>query len=333
MSVAPSEAGAPADVRALRETIDAQLSALVSERDPAELYDPIRYVLGSGGKRLRPLLLLAANRIFGGDDEGALPAALAVEVFHNFTLVHDDIMDHADERRGRPTVHVKWDESTAILCGDYLLGLAHDLLSRSRGKASTALLIARFQRMTALLCEGQTLDKVFETRDDVTVEEYLRMVDCKTGALLQACLELGGMIGGADDGALAILGEIGRDVGRAFQIKDDLLDLTADDDRWGKMIGGDLIEGKKTYLLLRAIERAQGRDRDWFLRIVADGGLPPEDVSEARERMERSGVLGEARAEVRRYSLHAAERTQRLGPSQAVAMLELLLARMQERLH
>lgn len=333
MSVASSEAGALADVQALRDTIDARLSTLIAEREPARLYDPARYVLQNGGKRLRPVLLLAANRIFSGEDDDALPAALAVEVFHNFTLVHDDIMDHADERRGRPTVHVKWDESTAILCGDYLMGLAYDLLARSRGQTPTTVLIARFQEMTAQLCEGQTLDKEFETRGDVTVDEYLQMVDRKTGALLQACLVLGGMLGGAADDPLTALGEIGRDVGRAFQIKDDLLDLTADDDRWGKMIGGDLIEGKKTYLLLRAIERTQGSDRDWFMRIVDEGGLPPDDVAEARERMERSGVLEEARAEVRRYSLRAAEGTERLGTSPAIAMLNLILGRMQVRLH
>ncbi len=333
MSADSSGADTLHDVQALRETIDARLFALVNKSEPAGLYEPVRYVLRNGGKRLRPILLLVSNRIFGGDDEDAIPAALAVEVFHNFTLVHDDIMDHADERRGRPTVHVKWDESTAILAGDYLMGLAYDLLARSRAKESISLLIGRFQRMTAQLCEGQTLDKEFETRTDVTVDEYLQMVDRKTGALLQASLEVGGMIGGADADAQIALGEIGRNAGRAFQIKDDLLDLTADDHRWGKMIGGDLIEGKKTYLLLRAIERTKGSEREWFMRIVHDRGLSQEDVSEARERMERSGVLEEARAEIQRYSRQAAECTERLGSSPAVAMLDLLLGRMQERLH
>ncbi len=333
MSVASSDARALTAVHALRETIDARLSSLISSREPAGLYEPVRYVLRGGGKRLRPILLLAASRIFNVDDDDAIAAALAVEVFHNFTLVHDDIMDHADERRGRPSVHAKWDESTAILCGDFLIGLSYDLLARARGRSPTALLIARFQSMTAQLCEGQTLDKEFETRDEVTVEEYLQMVDRKTGALLRACLELGGMIGGASEDALSSLGEIGRNAGRAYQIKDDLLDLTAADERWGKMIGGDLIEGKKTYLLLRAIERTRGSDREWFLRIVRQGGLPPAEVTEARERMERSGVLDEARAEVRHYSRRAAECTERLGASPDVAMLDVLLARMQERLH
>ena len=333
MSLASPGERTSADVDALRQTIDARLATLVTETEPAGLYDSIRYVLRGGGKRLRPLLLLAAARTYGVDAEEAMPGALAVEVFHNFTLVHDDIMDHADERRGRPTVHLKWDESTALLCGDYLMGLAYDLLARSRGRSSTARLIARFQMMTAQLCEGQMLDKTFEIREDVTVEEYLRMVDRKTSALLQASLQIGGLIGGASSDDMALLDAIGRDAGRSFQIKDDLLDLTADDARWGKTIGGDLIEGKKTYLLLRALERTKGAEREWFLRIVREGGLPPAHVGEARERMARSGVLDEARAEVQRYSRRAAESTERLGASLDVDMLDFLLVRMQDRLH
>ncbi len=333
MTEASSDVRVQEEVRALRDDVDSRLRALVPAREPGRLYDPVRYVLRSGGKRLRPILLLTSSRIFGASDEEALPAALAVEVFHNFTLVHDDIMDHADERRGRPTVHVKWDESTAILCGDYLMGLSYDLLACSGGRATTRDLIRRFQQMVARLCEGQTLDQQFEARVDVSVDEYLHMVDGKTGALLQASLELGAMIGGADDAAVAAMADVGRNLGRAFQIKDDLLDLTADDERWGKIIGGDLMEGKKTYLLLSALERNSGPDRDWFLQIAKKGGLPPEEVPEARERMRRSGVLEKARSEVLRYSRLAVEATGRLRESPAVDVLTWLLTRMRERPH
>lgn len=333
MAAAPNDALARDAIQALRSTIDERLPKVVVEREPAGLYEPVRYVLRSGGKRLRPILLIAASRVFGAGDSDALPAALAVEVFHNFTLVHDDIMDHAEERRGQPTVHVKWDESTAILCGDFLLGLAYDLLARSGGLVSTHVLIGRFQQMVARLCEGQALDKAFETRDDVSVREYLHMVDRKTGALLQASLELGAMIGGAGSEDISRVAEIGRNTGRAFQIQDDLLDLTADDDRWGKQIGGDLMEGKKTYLLLRALEQSTGQDHEWFLRIVRERGLALEKVDEARERMSRSGVLEDARVEVLRYSRMAADATERLGPSPAAEMLLWLLKQMQERLH
>ena len=333
MAAAPNDVRARDAINALRNTINERLPELVVEREPVGLYEPVRYVLRSGGKRLRPILLIAASRVFGSNDDDALPAALAVEVFHNFTLVHDDIMDHADERRGQPTVHVKWDESTAILCGDFLLSLAYHLLAKSGGHARTHALIGRFQQMVARLCEGQALDKAFETRAEVSVHEYLQMVDRKTGALLKASLELGAMIGGAGKDEILTMMEIGFNAGRAFQIKDDLLDLTADDDRWGKRIGGDLTEGKKTYLLLRAIEQSAGRDREWFLRIVRDGGLALEKVDEARERMSRSGVLEDARTEVLRYSRLATDATKGLGKSPAADMLVWLLNQMQERLH
>lgn len=321
-----------AEVQSLRERIDAALAELVLDPVPERLYEPVRYVLRTGGKRLRPILLSLTARAFGVDDEDALPAALAIEVFHNFTLVHDDIMDHADERRGRPTVHVRWDQSTAILCGDFLLGLSYALLARSPvGKADR--LVDRFQRMVARLCEGQTLDKEFESRADVSVEEYLDMVDRKTGALLQAAFEIGGMLGGAGSEQLDVLRRIGFSAGRAFQIQDDLLDVVADDERWGKAVGGDLIEGKKTYVLLRAIERTEGDDRLWLSRIIRRNGLQPGLVDEARERMQRSGVLEEARKEVLRYSREALDSTRSLPNAPAADTLRWLLEKMQQRMH
>lgn len=332
MTVAFSTSGVPTEVQTLRERVDAVLPTLVPEMDPEGLYGPVRYVLRSGGKRLRPILLLLAAQMFDVDVEEALSAALAVEVFHNFTLVHDDIMDHAEERRGHPTVHVKWDQSTAILCGDYLMGLSYVLLARSPAP-STVQLVERFQRMVAQLCEGQTLDKQFEERVDVSVDEYIAMVDRKTGALLQASLELGGMLGGAGADQLDLLSHIGRNAGRAFQIKDDLLDLTAEHDRWGKAVGGDLVEGKKTYLLLRSIERSDEPDRSWLSRIIEENGLAPALVSEARERIRRSGVLEEARNEVLRYSREALDSTESLPDSPAADSLRWLLQSMQRRLH
>lgn len=339
------------ELHVLRKCVESVLSALAegqsiqagaaSVRIPAEpevMYDPVRYVLASGGKRLRPVLLLLAARIFGGDDDDALPAALAVEIFHDFTLVHDDIMDSASERRGRPSVHVKWDESTAILCGDYLMGLAYALLAQAKARAgapcwSPVAAIGRFQDMLALLCEGQALDEVFEQRTDVSVQEYLSMIDRKTGALLQASLEIGGMLGGADGTHLKHLRTIGRHAGRAFQIRDDLLDLTAEDVRWGKVKGGDLIEGKRTYILLRAIERTRGADRRWFERIVREAGLPADQVDEARERMQHAGVIDEAQAAVRRHTGEALRATRRLPDVSSSETLRGLLQRMQERMH
>jgi len=286
-------------VAAYAARVEAALAALPLPVEPAELYAPVRYVLEGGGKRIRPVMTLLAAEAFGGAAaaERALPAALAVEVFHNFTLVHDDIMDHAATRRGRPTVHVAWDEATAVLAGDLLFGLSYDLLAQTPGLDGWAT-VRRFHAMVARLCEGQALDKAFETQPDVTVAAYLAMIERKTAALLELALELGAAVGGADADAVRQMGEAGRALGRAFQIQDDLLDLTADAAGWGKAVGGDLVEGKRTFLLLTALERAEGDDHAWFTRTLA--GLPAEAVPEARERMERLGVLEAAREAVER---------------------------------
>lgn len=319
-----------AHIRPLRRRVDERLAGLIPDAEPDSLYAPARYVLAGRGKRVRPVLLLLAAEASGAAAEAAMPAALAVEVFHNFTLVHDDIMDHAAERRGRPTVHERWDESTAILVGDLLMALAYELLAEVEA-GDTRRMTAAYQRMVRQLCEGQALDKAFETRADVTVDEYLRMIDAKTGALVAAVLAMGAHIAGSPHaGALF---EAGRHVGRAFQIQDDLLDLVASDDRWGKPVGGDLVEGKKTFLLLRALERARGDERAWYARIVHDGGLSPGEVPEARRRMEALGVVDEAREAVKRYSEAAHEQLARLPGSDALLALHGFVERMQARVH
>ncbi len=316
----------------LRAQVNDGLATLLPEGEPPALYAPARYALDGEGKRVRPLLLLLAAGAFGARTEAALPAALAVEVFHNFTLVHDDIMDHAQTRRGRPTVHVRWDESTAILVGDLLLARSYELLARIEEGDREAMMRA-YHRMVRRLCEGQALDKAFETRAEVTTDEYLRMIDAKTGALIAAVLEMGGRIGSAPEPAARALREAGRHVGRAFQIQDDLLDLTAEDDRWGKRVGGDLIEGKKTFLLLRALERAEGAHRAWLLRIIERGGLPPGEVDAARRRMAELGVLQEARAAVERHSAAAHAGLEALPDTPPTDALRRLIDEMQARAH
>lgn len=331
--------GHAARVQTLRERVDAALQSLEPQEEPALLYDPVRYVLEGGGKRLRPVLLLLTAEAFDADVEGALPVALAVEVFHNFTLVHDDVMDHADERRGRPAVHRRWDTGTALLAGDLLLVRAYDLLAEADGALDA--LMPPFRRMARRLCEGQAFDKAFETQEAVSVDAYLGMIDGKTGALLGAALELGGRCGKASDAQAAALHHAGAALGRAFQIQDDLLDLVADPERWGKPVGGDLVEGKKTFLLLRALERAEtDADRSFFAR-AAETGLPREDVSDARRRMDALGVLDDARHAVERHTEAAAEHLGRVLPAQdggnaeasAGRTLRWLIGEMQARLH
>lgn len=318
---------------ALRAEVDQALAGLIPAAEPSGLYEPARYVLDGGGKRLRPTLLLLTAGAYRVPTEAALPAALAVEVFHNFTLVHDDIMDHAATRRGRPTVHVRWDENTAILCGDYLMAVAYAQLARL-ASPELADVLATFHRMVTRLCEGQMLDKQYETSTQVSVEDYLDMIDRKTGALLQAVLELGGVLGGASGEQRDALGRLGQALGRAFQIQDDLLDLTSADERWGKPIGGDLIEGKKTILVLRALERAEARDEVWLAPVMRGDGLDPSRVGEARERMRALGVLEEARADVRRYTERAEGFLQSAVPVSAEReTLRWLIDELKERLH
>ncbi len=319
-------------VAALRRQVSDALADLVHGDEPAELYGSVRYVLSASGKRIRPVLLLLAAETWGASLGRTLSAALAVEVFHSFTLVHDDIMDHAATRRGRPTVHVKWDVDTALLCGDYLLGLSYDLLGRIESP-QLARITRSLSRTVARLCEGQSLDKGFEARSDVTHEDYFNMIDRKTGALLEASLETGGLIGGASDREILALRAAGTAIGRAYQVQDDLLDLVAGDPRWGKTIGGDLVEGKKTFLLLEALRSARGEERDWFKRIVTEGGLAADLVGEARRRMESLGILETARAAVLSHSAAAIQELRTLPRCRAAGCLEHIVLEMQAREH
>ncbi len=317
-------------VSALQTRIDDALPALVEGRTPASLYDAVEHVLRAGGKRIRPVLLLLVAESYGTSVDRALPAALAVELFHNFTLVHDDLMDDDKERRGRPTVHVQWDAGTAVLAGDLMMGRSYDLLGQVEGADDEAL-YSVYHPMVEHLCAGQALDASFEDEETVSVEAYLDMIDRKTGALLSAAFELGGVIGGASPSEREHLRTAGQLVGRAFQIQDDLLDLTANDEAWGRGIGGDLVRGKKTFLTLRALERADGAEYDWFARLVTRGGLPRGDVSEARERMAALGVFDEAREFVSSYTEQAHEQLRHLPDAPAAETLHWLLDRMEAR--
>jgi len=319
-------------VAALRARIDEALPALPPDAEPAVLYEPARYVLEGGGKRVRPTLLLLVAEAYGRSADAALPAALAVEVFHNFTLVHDDIMDASDERRGRPTVHVKWDVGTAILVGDLLMGRSYELLGEVPDTPHDALYEV-FHPMVAQLCSGQALDASFEDEPAVSVDAYLDMIDGKTAALLSAALELGAVVGNAPAAHRERLRLAGRLVGRAFQVRDDLLDVTADGDDWGKAVGGDLVNGKKTYVTLRALERADGAEYDWFARLSRDGGIPPSDVDEARRRMDRLGVFEDARSTVEQYTDRARAHLEVLPDGRAQRALRWLLSELEGREH
>lgn len=259
------------------DVLQTELTTTQYGQQPPELYDPIRYIMSLGGKRLRPLLTLMGAYLFTDDWEKAVRPALAVEVFHNFTLMHDDIMDQAPLRRGQLTVHEKWNPNTAILSGDVMLVNAFELMLNVEA-AALRTVMTRFSRTAAEVCEGQQLDMNFETRWDVTEAEYIEMIRLKTSVLLGFALELGGLIAGADADTTQLLYDAGVNVGIGFQLKDDLLDVYGDPAKFGKQVGGDIIANKKTFLLIEALEKGEGP-----LRAELDNWLRRTDFDKAEK--------------------------------------------------
>ena len=251
-------------------TIEKALARLTFDQPPRSLFDPITYILSLGGKRIRPALALMACDLFGGKNEDVLQPALGLEVFHNFTLLHDDLMDEADRRRDKPTVHKLWNPNVAILSGDAMLICAYQLVAKANDKA----ILELFSRTALEICAGQQYDMEFESRSDVTEEEYLEMIRLKTAVLLACALKVGAMIGGASTADADALYDYGIHIGLAFQLQDDLLDVYGDPKTFGKNIGGDILCNKKTFLLINALSAASEEQRqvmeDWMARKTYD---------------------------------------------------------------
>jgi geranylgeranyl diphosphate synthase type II len=284
-----------------RQLIDDRLGQIAAGRQPAALYEPTHYALVGRGKRIRAALVMLAAEAVGGQGHAALDAGVAVEMLHAFTLVHDDIMDSAATRRGRQTIHTKWDDGTAILAGDVMIGLAYKLVLDDPPPQLTGVLDA-LSRGIIDVCEGQALDQEFEGRNDVSLDDYLHMITMKTGRLVEMAAEVGGLIGGGSAAQIEGLRAYARHLGQAFQIQDDLLDITADEETLGKRIGGDVIEGKRTYLLVKAIELVRdGADRRLIDRLLEERGLPEDQVAAMRDLYARNGILEAAQADVRTY--------------------------------
>ena len=246
--------------KAFLAALEEEISRLDIGQNPSELYDPIHYLLSLGGKRIRPVLCLLTYSLFKSDWEKQVPVALSVEIFHNFTLMHDDIMDKAPLRRGKQTVHEKWNDNIAILSGDVMLVNAYQYLNKVKGLSLEAFqyLLGRLSRIAAEVCEGQQFDMNFESRDDVTVEEYIEMIRLKTSVLIGFSMEMGGLLAAAPADVSDSLYRIGETIGLGFQLKDDLLDVYGDPEKFGKQPGGDILANKKTYLLIKAFEKASG---------------------------------------------------------------------------
>lgn len=251
-------------------TIEEAIARLEFNQPPRSLFDPITYTLSLGGKRIRPALALMACDLFGGKDEDVLQPALGLEVFHNFTLLHDDLMDEADRRRDKPTVHKLWNPNVAILSGDAMLICAYQLVAKANDKA----ILELFSRTALEICAGQQYDMEFESRSDVTEEEYIEMIRLKTAVLLACALKVGAMIGGASTADADALYDYGIHIGLAFQLQDDLLDVYGDPKTFGKNIGGDILCNKKTFLLINALSAASEEQRqvmeDWMARKAYD---------------------------------------------------------------
>ncbi|PJJ84820.1 polyprenyl synthetase family protein [Mucilaginibacter auburnensis] len=249
------------DINELQVIIQKAVEKIQFPAHPSKLYEPIAYILDMGGKRMRPALLLMACDLFDGDIEKAIPPALAIEVFHNFTLMHDDIMDNAPLRRGRATVHERWNSNTAILSGDVMLIEGYKLIMQVEDHLLRTILNI-FNDTAVGVCEGQQLDMEFEDRADVSIPEYIEMIRLKTAVVLGGALKIGALVGGADMRDADLLLEFGENLGLAFQLQDDILDVYGDPKKFGKQVGGDILSNKKTYLLIKALELTEGAAKD-----------------------------------------------------------------------
>jgi len=249
-------------------------------KEPRELYHPITYTLNLGGKRLRPALCLLACDAFDGNIDEALEPALGIEMFHNFTLLHDDIMDEAPLRRGKPTVHEKWDANTAILSGDTMMALSYEYIMRAPKKIRSDV-FSIFNETAIEVCEGQQYDMNFENLNDVTIADYINMIRLKTAVLLAGSLKIGALIGGADEKEAQKLYDFGENIGIAFQLMDDLLDVFSDQDTFGKISGGDIIANKKTYLYLKALELSDEKTKNQLIHFYNNYAGPDQHKVES----------------------------------------------------
>lgn len=258
------------------------------EKEPRNLYDPIAYIMSLGGKRMRPILTLMGCDLFGGEVEQAMQAALSIEAFHNFTLIHDDIMDQADLRRGQVTVHKKWDLNTGILSGDALMILSNQCLEYYDGTIFKKL-ISLYNKTALEVCEGQQLDMDFETQTEVALKTYVKMISFKTAVLVGASLKMGAIIGGADERDQDRIYDFGLNLGIAFQLQDDYLDTFGTED-FGKKIGGDIIESKKTFLYIKALELSNRDDRERLLTLYKNEANEEVKIQEVRTIFQKYGV-------------------------------------------
>lgn len=304
----------------LSNLIDEKLAELDLPQQPSLLYDPVRYTLSLPGKRVRPYLTLIGCGLCEGEIEQAIPAALSIELLHNFTLLHDDIMDRASKRRGKPSVYKKWDSSTAILSGDAMYAKAFSQLQyygreERFSKESYRLILDLFLESAETVCEGQAFDLMFEKSDQIGIDEYLQMIEGKTAALISGSLAMGGAVAGANPEQIDELKFVGQKTGIAFQIQDDLLDVIADPEKFGKKQGGDIVEGKKTYLTLLALQRSGEEQRKELSRLLSSPEKTEADISRVISMYRELNVIEDTRNAVEYHYQAAIDHLQVFGDS------------------
>lgn len=308
--------------------MERELGLLVSGGEPSILFSPLRHTVSSGGKRLRALLVLLGCESVGGRARRALRPAVAIECLHNFTLIHDDVMDESPVRRGRPTVHEKWNPSVAILAGDHLIALGYGHLLD--GAVSPAVLRV-FNRAFLDVCEGQGYDMDFESRRRITMHQYRLMIGKKTARVIAAAAEIGALTGGGTPSEVASLRKYGQDLGMAFQIRDDVLDVTGTTEQFGKKIGGDIARGKKTFLLVKALENTRGEDRRLLEAVATGMGRRRGTVAKVRTVYFTSGAVDAARREIDRLTRRARRALDRFPGTTAKKALLDIAGRLAER--
>lgn len=316
----------------LLDIVRGHIAGLQFTRTPKGLYDPVSYVLSLGGKRIRPVLMLMAYNLYREDVKSILQPATGIEVYHNYTLLHDDLMDRADMRRGKATVHKVWNDNVAILSGDAMLVLAYQFMAQCASEKLKD--VMDLFSLTALeICEGQQLDMEFEQRKDVKEGEYIEMIRLKTSVLLAASLKIGAILGGASKEDADALYDFGVNLGLAFQLKDDLLDVYGDPLRFGKNIGGDILCNKKTYLVIKAFEHANTEQEallsDWFTRETFD---PQEKIAAVTRLYNEIGVKALCENRIVEYSKRASESLNRVNvPAENKQELETMMNELMHR--
>jgi len=285
----------------LQEIVNSEINCLDLNKTPDELYGPVRYALSAGGKRIRPVLLLLACNMFSEDISKAIRPSLGLEIFHNFTLLHDDIMDNASLRRNQPTVHTKYNTDIALLSGDAMMIMAYSYFFDCEENILPEVL-KTFNQTALQICEGQQYDMNFESRDDVTIDEYLYMIELKTSVLIGSALKLGAIIGGAGDKDTQLLYDTGKNIGLGFQLQDDYLDVYGDVKVFGKSIGGDIVSNKKTYLLIKALELAKGKTYNHLTNMLKkDEFVPEEKISAVRSVYDELDIMDHTREQISEY--------------------------------